>query len=188
LGAVATGGLYASTNPAIGLIVRRDSTMKTSLRVMCAVAVRLCEDKHGGDSSTIKRIDVGCTIEPELHDALGGVKLKILCAPCDAIASDYLYTGWLTTADYAAKNREIVEAFAKSIREASAFHNTHRVTTSAVSKFNRVPIATFIKMRRANVALSLGPKQIQPLIEATARAKVIAKNVDAEELVLTPSR
>ena len=214
---VAAGGLYESTNPVIGLIVRSDSTMKTgadlngktiavsSLSDMYAIAVRLWVDRHGGDSSTIKlveipisavapaldagRIDAGCTIEPELQDALGGGKVKIMCAPCDAIASDYLYTGWFTTADYAAKNRETVEAFVKSIREASAFYNTHRVATNdALSKFSGVPIATFLKMRRANVALTLDPKQIQPLIDATARAKVIAKSFDARELVLAPTR
>lgn len=210
---VAPGGLYEASNPIIGLLVRSDATFKTgadlngktvavsSLSDMYTIATRQWVDKHGGDSATLKliempisaiapaleagRIDAGCCIEPELQDALGGGKVKVLCAPCDAIAPDFLYTGWFTTADYAAKNRAVVDAFAKSIREASSYANAHRAATDEVlAKFSGVPIAAIQKMRRVNEATTLEPKQIQPLIDAAARAKVIAKSFDAKELLL----
>lgn len=212
---VAPGGLYEAANPIIGLLVRSDSPFKTgadlngktigvsSLSDMYTIATRQWVDKHGGDSSTLKliempisaiapaldagRIDAGCCIEPEMQDALGGGKVKILCAPCDAIASDFLYTGWFTTADYAQKNRAVVDAFAKSIREANAYSNAHHAATAeALAKFSGVPVATIQKMRRVNDAATLEPKHIQPLIDAAARAKVIAKSFDAKELLLAP--
>ena len=210
---VAPGGRYESSNPIIGLLVRSDSTMKTgadlngktiavsSLSDMYAIATRQWVDKHGGDSATLKlvempisavapaleagRIDAGCCIEPELQDALNGGKVKVLCAPCDAISPDYLYTGWFTTADYAEKNRGTVDAFARSIRDANAYYNAHRdATNDTLAKFSGVPVAVIQKMRRVNAGTALDAKSIQPLIDAAARAKVIAKPFDAKELLL----
>jgi len=212
---VAPGGLYEASNPIIGLLVRSDSKFKTgadlngktiavsSLSDMYTIATREWVDKHGGDSSTLKliempisavapaleaqRIDAGCCIEPEMHAALATGKVKTLCAPCDAIASDFLYTGWFSTAEYAQKNPAVVDAFARTIREANAYFNKHRsATDDALSKFSGVPIAMIQTMRRVNDATTLDAKLIQPLIDAAARAKVIAAPFDARELLLAP--
>jgi NitT/TauT family transport system substrate-binding protein len=214
---VAPGGLYEASNPVIGLLVRNDSTIKTgadlngktvavsSLSDLYAIATRQWVDKHGGDSSTLKliempisavapalaagRVDAGCCIEPALEAALGDGKVKVLCAPCDAIAPAFLYTGWFTTADYAEKNRSVIDAFAKTIREVAAYTNAHRAATDdAMSKFSGVPVATMRKMRRVTNATALDVKMIQPLIDATARANVIAKPFDAKELLLGSAR
>lgn len=209
---VAPAGLYEASNPVIGLLVRSDSPFKTgadlngktiavsSLSDLYTIATRQWVDRHGGDSSTLKliempisavapaleagRIDAGCCIEPELQAALGDGKVKVLCAPCDAIAPEFLYTGWFTTAEYAEKNRAVVDAFAKTIREAAAYTNAHRAATDeAMSKFSGVPVATMRKMRRVTSATSLDAKSIQPLVDAAARAKLIAKPFDAKELL-----
>lgn len=212
---VAAGGLYEASNPVIGLLVRSDSPFKTgadlngktiavsSLSDLYTIATRQWIDKHGGDSSTVKliempisavaaslaagRIDAGCCIEPELQAALAEGKVKVLCAPCDAIAPEFLYTAWFTTADYAEKNRSVVDAFAKTIREATAYSNAHRaVTDEAMSKFSGVAVATMRKMRRVNNATTLDVKAIQPLIDAAAKTKLIAKPFEAKELLLGP--
>jgi NitT/TauT family transport system substrate-binding protein len=209
---VAPGGLYEASNPVIGLLVRSDSPFKTgadlngktvavsSLSDLYTIATRQWVDRHGGDSSTLKliempissvapaleagRIDAGCCIEPELQAALGDAKVKVLCAPCDAIAPEFLYTGWFTTAEYAEKNRAVVDAFTRTIREAAAFTNAHRAATDeAMSKFSSVPVATMRKMRRVTNATSLDVKSIQPLVDAAARTKLIAKPFDAKELL-----
>jgi NitT/TauT family transport system substrate-binding protein len=213
---IAPGGLYEASNPVIGLLVRSDSPFKTgadlngktvavsSLSDLYTIATRQWVDKHGGDSATLKliempisavapaleagRIDAGCCIEPELQAALAGGKVKVMCAPCDAIAPEFLYTGWFTTADYAEKNRPVVDAFARTIREAAAYTNAHRAATDeAFSKFSGVPVATMRKMRRVTSATALEPKMIQPLVDGAARAKLIAKPFDAKELVLAPA-
>jgi len=210
---VAAGGLYEASNPVIALLVRSDSSFKTgadlngktiavsSLGDLYWIATKQWIDKHGGDSSTVKliempisaiapaleggRIDAGCCIEPELQAALGDGKVKALCAPCDAIAPEFLYTAWFTMADYADKNRSVVDQFAKTIREAAAYSNAHRaVTDEAMSKFSGVAVATMRKMRRVTSATSLDAKAIQPLVDAVARVKLIAKPFDAKELLL----
>ncbi len=208
---IAPGGLYESTNPIIALLVRSDSPFKTgadlngktiavsSLSDMYVIATRAWVDAHGGDSSTLKliempisavapaleqgRIDAGCSIEPELHAAVAEGKVKALCAPCDAIAPSYLYSGWFTTAEYAAKNKATVDAFAKSIGEANGHFNRHHAESDdALFKFSAVPLESIKKMRRVNDAQTLDAKQIQPLIDAAAKTKVIAKSFDAKEL------
>lgn len=187
--AVATGGLYASTNPAIGLIVCRDSSMKTSLRDMYALAVRRCSDKHGADASPIKRIDAGCTIEPELQDALGGVKLKIPCRAlrCDRIGLSLhrvVYDRRLCGQE-SGDRRGVRKINSRGVRVPQYASRHHERSIEVQPRADR---NVHKKMRRANVAATLDPKQIKPLIDASARAKVIAKNVAAEELVLTQSR
>lgn len=210
---VAPGGLYEAANPIIRLLVRSDSPFKTgadlngktiavsSLSDMYVIATRDWVEKHGGDAASLKliempisavapaleqgRIDAGCCIEPELQAALASGKVKALCAPCDAISPDYLYSGWFTTADYAAKNKAVVEAFGKAILEANAYcAKHHSETEAALSKFSSVPVATIAKMRRVNDATVLDAKLIQPLIDAAARTNVIPKSFDAKELLV----
>ncbi len=209
---VAPGGLYQASSPILALIVRADSTLKSgadlngktiavsALNDLYTISTKEWIDHHGGDSSTIKlielpisavpaaleagRIDAGCCIEPEMGAAVSSGKVKIMAPVGDAIAPEFLYTGWFTTLDYAQKNRAAVDAFARAMREANGYFNAHRSSADdALAKFSGIPAATIAKMRRVTDATTLDPKLIQPLIDAAARAKVIAKGFDAKELI-----
>jgi NitT/TauT family transport system substrate-binding protein len=212
---VAGGGLYDSKTPNFGLVVKNDSPIRTAADLngkSCAVSAindlytigtKAWMDKNGGDSSTLKflefpisavadaiaagRVDSGGLIDPELEGAVDSGKVRWLAHDFDAIAPHFMYTGWFTTPDYLAKNKAAVSAFAKAMRESSAFVNDHAgETVDVMAKYTKIEPARIAKMNRIKYATSLDPKLIQPMIDACAKYKMIPTAFDAKEMIATP--
>jgi NitT/TauT family transport system substrate-binding protein len=209
---VAGGGLYDSKNPNFGLVVKTDSAIKTAadlngknvavsaLNDLYAIGTRSWMDKNGGDSSTIKqlelpisavadaiaagRVDAGGLIDPELASAVEDGKVRWLAHDFDAIALRFMYTGWFTTADYLAKNRTTVANFARAMRESSAYVNGHAGdTVDVLAKFSAMDPARIRKMHRISYATTLDSKLVQPMIDACAKYKVIPAAFDAKDMI-----
>jgi NitT/TauT family transport system substrate-binding protein len=157
-------------------------------------------DKNGGDSSTIKflelpisavadaiaagRVDAGGLIDPELQGGIDSGKIQWLARDFDAIALRFMYTGWFTTADYIAKNKATVSAFVKAMKESSAYVSDHAAeTVDTMAKFTKLEPARIAKMNRIKYATSLDPKLIQPMIDACAKYKVIPAAFDAKDMI-----
>jgi NitT/TauT family transport system substrate-binding protein len=211
---VGGGGLYDTKTPNFGLVVKADSPIKTAADLngkTCAVSaindlytigVKAWMDKNGGDSTTIKllelpisavadaiaagRVDSGGLIDPELQSGIDAGKVRWLARDFDAIAPRFMYTGWFTTADYAAKNRTTVASFVKALREASAFVNDHASETiDVMAKFTKIEPARIAKMNRIKYATTLDPKLVQPMIDACAKYKVIPAAFEAKDMIAT---
>jgi NitT/TauT family transport system substrate-binding protein len=209
---VAGGGLYDSKNPNFGLVVKADSPLKTAadlngksvavsaLNDLYAIGTKAWMDKNGGDSSTLKflelpisavadaiaagRVDAGGLIDPELESAVDAGKVKWLARDFDAIALRFMYTGWFTTTDYLAKDQATVEKFVRAMRDASAFVNAHPGdTVDVLAKFSGMEPARIAKMHRISYATSLDPKLVQPMIDACAKYKVIPAAFDAKDMI-----
>jgi NitT/TauT family transport system substrate-binding protein len=214
---VAGGGLYDSKNPNFGLVVKADSPIKTAaelngksvavsaLNDLYTIGTKAWMDKNGGDSSTIKllelpisavgdaiaagRVDAGGLIDPELQTAIDAGKVKWLARDFDAIAPRFMYTGWFTTNDYLAKNRSTVDGFVRAIGEASTFVNAHPAdTVDVLAKFSAMDPARIAKMHRISYATSLDPRLVQPMIDACAKYKVIPAAFDARDMIATGLR
>jgi NitT/TauT family transport system substrate-binding protein len=214
---VAGGGLYDSRNPNFGLVVKADSPIKTAaelngksvavsaLNDLYTIGTKAWMDKNGGDSSTIKllelpisavgdaiaagRVDAGGLIDPELQTAIDAGKVKWLARDFDAIAPRFMYTGWFTTTDYLAKNRSTVEGFVRAMGEASAFVNAHPAdTVDVLAKFSAMDPARIAKMHRISYATALDPRLVQPMIDACAKYKVIPAAFDAKDMIATGLR
>ena len=96
-------------------------------------------DKNGGDSSTLKfvelapptmiealgqgRIDAASMEDPELSAA--GKAIRSLGDGEDAIAQRFVTTAWFTTTDWLARNPSIAQRFAQAIFEAGAWANAN---------------------------------------------------------------
>jgi NitT/TauT family transport system substrate-binding protein len=209
---VAPGGLYEPSDANEALIVKVDSPIRTgadlngkivavsALNDLYAIGTRCWVDALGGDSSTIKfielpisavpaaveagRIDAGGTIDPDLQAALSGGKVRMLCDPNAAIAPRFMYTGWMATIDYARTNRATVDKFRAALQESARYVNDHLSETADVmAKFTGIPAAVFAAMPRVKSALSVDPKLIQPLIDAAAKYKAIPASFDARDLI-----
>jgi NitT/TauT family transport system substrate-binding protein len=209
---VAPGGLYEPSDANEALIVKSDSPIRTgadlngkivavsALNDLYTIGARCWVDAHGGDSSTVKfvelpiaavraaveagRIDAGATIDPDLQEAVNGGKVRILCDPNGAIATRFMYTGWMATVDYARDNRATVGKFRAALLEAARYVNDHESETADVmSKFTGIPPEVFAQMPRVKSALTVDPKLIQPLIDACAKYKAIPASFDARELI-----
>jgi NitT/TauT family transport system substrate-binding protein len=211
---IAAGGVYVAAAPIDGLIVRADSGITSaagmngkSLAVygigdFPTIATELWVEKNGGDPSTLKlvevpisamvpaiesgRVDAGTMNEPALQIALSNPKLRMLARPGTAVAPRYIYTVWFTTAAWASANKPAVAGFARAMREASIFGNTHQDQTAPlIAAFTGVDIAVIRKMTRVTLGTALDPTLIQPVIDAMAKFKAIPAPFDARELIAT---
>jgi NitT/TauT family transport system substrate-binding protein len=209
---VAPGGLYESSAPVTALMVRSDSPAKTGADLngkivavsaigdLYALTVKGWVDQHGGDSTTLKlvevplsavpaalaagRIDAGCLEEPEVSEALADGKSRVLGRLFDSIAPRFMYTGWFATLDWTTQNRALLGRFRAALRDAANYTNAHKnETVDLSSKFTLIDPKIVAKGTRVTAATALDPKLIQPVIEACAKYKFIAAAFDARDMI-----
>jgi NitT/TauT family transport system substrate-binding protein len=209
---VAPGGLYEASAPVTALMVRSDSTAKTGADLsgktvavsaigdLYTIALKGWVDQHGGDSTTLKlieiplssvpaaletgRIDAGCLEEPEVSEALDSGKTRVLGRLFDSIAPRFMYTGWFSTLDWAAANRPLLDRFRAAFHDAAVYSNAHNAETVDISsQFTLIDPKIVAKGTRVTAATTLDPKLIQPVIEACAKYKAIPASFDAREMI-----
>lgn len=209
---IAPASIYEASKPNTGLLVKVDSPIRTaadlngktvavaSLNDLYAIGTRLWVDKNGGDSSTLKliemplnvipgalatgRIDAGASDTPALQDAIDSGKVRLLSHMQDAFGVNFLVTAWFTTSDFIAKNRVAVRSFVKAFRESAVYVNAHHAdTVDLIAKFTAVEPSVIEKMARVTIGTVLDPKLIQPVINASAKYKAIANGFDARDLL-----
>ena len=202
----------ASVNGYVGLVVHKDSPIQSgrdfngktvavpSIGDLNTLAAKSWVDKNGGDSATVRfvempastalpaltdnRIDATILTTPFLLQATDGGKVRVLADSYTAIARQFLGIGWLTTEDYAAKNRDVVERFVRVMREAAVYCNAHQSeTVDMMAELAKLDPAVERRMKRAVFAEYVVPSMIQPLIDAAAKYKVIDASFNAQELV-----
>ena len=209
---IAPAGIITPDVPYSQFVVRKDSTIKTArdlngktvgtpaLRDFDAVSIMNWVDANGGDSKTLKFIEMAGSVAaaaveegrvdgtvlntPTLTRALDSGKVRVLAQTHDAIAPRFANTGWFTTVDYATKNRDVVERFARVIGEANAYCNAHHgETVQLVAENAKLDEKLVARMPRVTFGDFLRPREIQPLIDLAAKYKTIAKPFEARDLI-----
>jgi NitT/TauT family transport system substrate-binding protein len=194
------------------LLVRKDSQIRSArdlngktfavpaLKDFDSISSLAWIDQNGGDSSTVRyielsssasiaaladgRIDATILAEPLLTQAMISGNVRVLGNAFDAIAHRYIYIGWFTTEDYALKNRDTIERFARVMHDASVYCNAHPAETAAlIIDFGKLDPKIAGKMTRVTFAEYLNPQMIQPLVDTAAKYKAIDKSFDAKELI-----
>jgi NitT/TauT family transport system substrate-binding protein len=208
---VAGGSLYDTKFPYSVLACKADSPLKTAadldgktlavpaLNDLTTMATKAWVDGHGGDSATLKlieypfaqipdalaadRVDAGFIADPILQQALDAKKVRIFAHAFDAVAPQFMVTGWFVTADYAAKNQAALEKFARVMRESAAYVVGHPAdAVSVLAKFSKVDPDVIARTHRIGYA-PLDPKFIQPVIDICAKYKAIPAAFDARDLI-----
>jgi NitT/TauT family transport system substrate-binding protein len=209
---VAPAGTVTSDVPYSQFVVRKDATWKTgrdfngrlvgvpALKDLDSVAIMNWVDQTGGDSRTLRfvelpavasvvaiedgRIDGANLNTPTLTRALDGGKLRTLAQIFDAIAPRFTNTGWFTTSDYVAKNRGVVDRFARALRDSALYCNTHHAeTVPMVAQNAKLDEALVARMPRITFGEFLTARDIQPVIDVAFKYKTIDKRFDAQELI-----
>ena len=207
---ISPGGEYDSMlPPLIGLAVRADGPIKTgadlngktvgvsSLNDYFTLASRAWSDAHGGDSSTLKllevplsqssaaveagRVDAAVLIQPYLQMASGNPKLRIIGDPSSAIGTRFMQVAWFTSNDFAAKNPETIEHFIRAMRESSIYANAHHAEANAV--LTKFMSDTATPVTSVPLGVRFNPAQIQMLINLQARYKMIPAPFDVREVL-----
>ena len=102
----------------------------------------------------------------------------------DAIAPRFLVSCEFALADYIAANRSVVERYARAERDARIFANAHQDQTAQwLSQFAKVDVDAIGRSRREVFEEQLALGDIQVVIDAAARYKVIDKPFNARDMV-----
>lgn len=211
---VAGAGLYLSDKPFTGMVVAKSSPIRTgadlngktasspSLRDLGQTSIKVWMDQHGGDSSTLKgvelpnaavasalaqgRIDVAVLDNPTLYDAVSSGAARILARSYDAISKRFLMSAWFCMPAYAQKNPETVRNFTKAFYESARYTDSHHSeTVDLLANFSHIDAGVIRNMVRAETALTLQATDLQPLIDVAAKYKLIDRAFPASELLAT---
>jgi NitT/TauT family transport system substrate-binding protein len=172
----------------------------SSLGDQNSIAMQAWIDQHGGDSKTVKfvelpsaaapdalaagRVDAATLGNPILTEALSSGKVKLFGRSFDAIAPHFIFAAYFCTTDYAAKNRDAILRFRRALYQSAAYADSHHSeTVGVVAKFTGISPSVIASMTRTVAGTSLDPKLIQPLIDIAARYKVIAAPFDARTMI-----
>jgi NitT/TauT family transport system substrate-binding protein len=181
----------------------------TTLVTIELIGTRAWIDANGGDSTTIKfvevspsatqaaieqgRIAAGTILEPQLSAALATGTMRLLAYPYGAIAKRFEGADWFTTADYVAKHRDVVERFERVVHDANVYVAAHETATiPLIAAYTGIDPATLARMRHPERPAYLNASELQVLIDAAARYGFIPKAFPARELysdvLLRPGR
>lgn len=215
--AVAPGGLYNGTAEFTAAIVKKDAPFQTgrdlngrtagvaSVGDLNAITLMSWIDQHGGDSKTIKqvempyslvaaalddsRIDISTILQPFLSQAIASGKARVFAKAYDAIAPRFVFTAWIASASWTAANADVVRRFARAIRESEIYCNTHHTETAPLlAELAHVDVQQVLRGGRDTFAARyLDAKDFQPLIDAAARYGAIDHRFDGTELISPPS-
>jgi len=119
-----------------------------------------------------------------MTDAIAGGKCRLLGDSCGAVARRFIATAYFTSADYAAKNPDVLVRFRKGIAQATAYASAHWTEMlPAIAKYTGSTMQVLQATPRDQLTTSLAGPLIQPLIDAAAKYKAIGIAFPARDLI-----
>jgi NitT/TauT family transport system substrate-binding protein len=209
--AVSAAGDYDRTRPGSAVVVRPDSPVHSgadlngktiavaALNDSFSLSVRAWVDATGGDSSTVKlielpmssaivaltsgRVDATDLVQPYLGPALSSGAVRSVGDAVSATGLHHTDSAWFMTIDYTQKNLDTVDRFMRTMRDGAIYVNSHPAETAHfLTEFAKVQ-TTYVDKLRVLQGWRLDPANLQPLIDAAARYKMIPERFDAREII-----
>lgn len=197
---VATSALYSSAAPTSLLMVPKDSPIKTAhdlngktlgvngLKNIAEYAPSLWIDKNGGDSSTVKfveinpvevpaaleqhRVDAAFIAEPQITQAKA--TSRVLSKPYDALGDGWLIAGYFTTRGWADAHPDLLRKFQAAMRETAVWANANQDKSAEIlAKYTKLDVALVRASYRAKFGEALTAAQLQPTIDLAAHYKLL---------------
>ena len=208
---VAPAGLFLPDTPG-GLVVLDSSPLNTAKdfngKTISAAAVNDINslamwswmDKNGGDSSTVKVVELpqaaqpaalqqgrvdGITVSnPAFTVAMSTGKVRLVANIWSAISPRILLVCWFSTTGWVERNRSVAERFGRVIAEAATYCNGHVAETVddlvALSGLDRDLV---VRMKRTFQTPTVKAAEIQPMIDGAAKYKMLSKSFPASEII-----
>jgi NitT/TauT family transport system substrate-binding protein len=209
---IGSEAVYDSKDPFAQLVVAADSAAKSckdlagtvvgtpSLNDLDALATMACVDQAGGDPTSLKLIElpqsatqgalqehrVAATVmhEPVLAEALAGGADHTLAPAYTSISPHFVFASYFTSESYAQQHPDIVRKFMDTIYRAAAYTNTHhQATAQMMADATKAPLDIVEHMARVDGAVSLEPREIQPMIDVAAKYHLTASAFPASEML-----
>ena len=210
---LAPGSYYTAAIPTSVLMVPLSSPAKTAkdlngktfavngLKTITEYAPKLWMDKNGGDSSSVKfiemtfpqiveslganRIDAAIVADPFIAQAKAGA--RIFADAYDAIGSRYIIGCWFTTKQWAAAHTDLANRFTQVIAKTALWANKNKPLSGAIlAKYAKMDPAVAATMLRLDYAPRFTVAEMQPVIDLAARYGGLPSTFPADELVYKP--
>jgi NitT/TauT family transport system substrate-binding protein len=210
---IGAGGIHTPGSLATQLMVRKDSPLHTAadltgkiigctgLANVGQLAPDLWIDKNGGDSSTVKfievplpalpaalqqgRVDAAWLAEPFIHLAEPFARTFAECF--DAVAPTWMLGGWFTTPAWASAHRDVVGAFRAVMSKTATWANANQAQSAVIlAKYANLDPDLLKNMHRIAYGTRPEAAQIQPVIDLAAKYGAIAASFPAKALIYSP--
>jgi NitT/TauT family transport system substrate-binding protein len=174
----------------------------TALHSLSETAPRVWIDQNGGDSSTVKFVELPYPAMPAALDAgridaawvtepFIGVATKsgrVLAYGFEGISKHFLFNAWFTTPQWAKAHPDLVSRFAAVMAETAAWANQNPAKSGEIlAKYVKIDPAIIVTLTRAHFAERLTPALMQPLIDVSAKYNNFS-SFPARDLMYGPSR
>lgn len=211
---LAEGGMYNATVPTAFILVGKSSPIhlakdlndKTfavnNLKAITQISVQAWVDRYGGDSKTLKFVDmpfpsmeavlaaghVDAILLPEPVATFGLSKgnTRVLGKPFDAIGPRFAIGTWVARRDWIAANPAAVQAFNDVMRETARWANdpkNHDQSAAMLLKYTKIQVGS---ANRVFYGEHLVPAEIQPEIDVAAKYGVLAAPFPAVTMFAPP--
>jgi NitT/TauT family transport system substrate-binding protein len=165
------------------------------------LATRLWIDKNGGDSTSVRFIEMPFSempaavnagrVDAASLDAIADPNLgkpddtlRVLASTFDAVSSRFAPSVWFSTTNWVSQHEETARAFVAAMRETAKWANTHRAESAKIlSAHTRQTVAAIQASTRSTYGERLTPELIQPDIDVAARYGVVKSAFTAAQLV-----
>lgn len=213
---VAPQAMYTPENPFTLLEIAADSPYKTGADLngkICAVAalndsaqmsISAWVDKNGGDASSLKfveipaaataealvqhRVAAGLLLEPGLDEAIAAGRTKTLGDAYGAIGKKFMTAAYVGRSDWARDHADLLRRFVRVAGQAAVYTNAHTAETAAMmADVTKVSLSVMQHMKRVVCGTSMDPALVQPMIDAAAKYKNIARSFPAKEILFSPT-
>jgi len=183
----------------------RDLNGKTiavsTLHSLADVGARVLIDQNGGDSSTVKfvevpfpaipaaldagRIDAAWVVEPFI--SVAKKTSRVLAYGFDGISKHFAVGAWVATRQWANEHPDVVKRFAAVIHDTAVWANKNPEKSGEIlAKYTKQDPAVVATQARVHYAEQLTPALMQPLIDMAAKYNGF-KAFPAQELMYRPS-
>lgn len=211
---VAPGIVNTARNPNAQLQIAADAPYKTGadlngkiaaspgLGDVNSLATRAWVDKNGGDSRTVKfveipnvaleaaltqhRIDAAVLQSPVLEASLANGTTKTIGYAYGAIAPIFMGGAYVGRRDWADQHAGTMRRVARVMAEATTYINAHLAETAPlVTELTLIALDNTAKMHRTINGTVLDPALLQPVIDVAAKYGTIPQSFPARDIVWT---
>jgi NitT/TauT family transport system substrate-binding protein len=133
------------------------------------------------------RVDATMTYEPYLTaftTGNGPGKLRIFAYPLDTVSKHFSSAVLFGTVSWVNEHKDLVEKFLRATQEAALYLNSHGDEASALmAEFGGLDPALVANMRHPERGVPITPADIQPIIDLSAKYKVIPNGFAASDMI-----
>jgi NitT/TauT family transport system substrate-binding protein len=207
---VAPGAANINSAPSNVLIVAKNSPLQKAsdlngktiatnpLRGIGDLLTSAWIDKNGGDSATVKyieipfpqaesvvtqgRADASLSVEPFITQSKADT--RVFANTFGVLGDNYLITAYFAAAPWAQSHASTVAKFAAVIRQTADWANKNQTKSAEIlAKYAKLDPEVVKQTIRARYATTLTPAQLQPTIDTAAHYKFIEAGFPASEII-----